>query len=157
MSHISVYSPVTRRIAVKTGKRVKVLERTKGSRVNILRPVAGAQGPLGNAFSPIVVGFSFGDASPVVLYTLPQASYVGNVTLDIQTPFNGVGAVLSVGVGGDLQALLPLGHNDPSQALQYETSPGVFLPGGTQLLLAITPGTGATQGSGAVVIDLLKA
>lgn len=113
----------------------------------------GPAGPPGSALPPI--SFAYGDASPAQIYTLTKRSMVISCSLYIRTAFDGAGAALKVGTPSAPEALLPAGFNDPNSLGQYENSPDLELPAGSQITLTITPGTGASQGNGVVVIELL--
>jgi hypothetical protein len=43
-------------------------------------------------------------------------------------------------------------ENDPTQAVAYECYPNTVYEVDTQITLSITPGSGATQGSGVLVV-----
>lgn len=103
----------------------------------------------------VVVPFAFGDASPVTVY-VPGAGRTNILArLVIDTPFDGVGAALALGTSGSADSLLAAAHNDPTAAAGYEAAPDVALTSGEPVVLTITPGAGATQGSGRIIFDTL--
>lgn len=99
--------------------------------------------------------FSYGDASPDSISTpVPANKLVRSCRIVIETPFNGVGAALKVGDSGNLSRLMGITDNDPATAATYETSPQTLFGGPTQCLITITPGSGATQGTGQVILEI---
>jgi hypothetical protein len=140
-----------------TAPESQKLQVTREQRATIITQLvqgpAGTTGPAGNALPPIA--FAYGDASPSVRYTLPKRSLITACSINIRTAFNGVGAQLAVGTPGNPEGLMPVTHNDPGTVGQYENSPDLELPAGSQITLSITPGAGASRGSGVVVLELL--
>lgn len=122
--------------------------------------VAGApQGPPGRdgvsgggSLPPFPV--AFGDASHI-LYTAPSAGVFTIARLDIETPFNGAGAALSVGVMGDVQGILAQNQNDPKTVADYEVAADYPVLAGTGLWIEITPGAGASQGAAVLYITFV--
>jgi len=102
----------------------------------------------------ITVPFSFGDASPKAIALLPINSTVFTATIVIQVPFNGVGSMLRLGDAGTPDRLITAIQNDPFEIAEYETNPGHSYTTETQVNLSITPGSGCTQGSGFVLIEV---
>lgn len=98
----------------------------------------------------IEVRFNFGDASPKPIATVPANRVVRAAAVTIITPFDGVGATLSLGPAGDLLAVT---DNNPYVAGTYANNPGLQYPVNTPVNLSIIPGT-ATTGSGLVTITL---
>lgn len=101
------------------------------------------------------INFSYGDASPATIFTVPVDSEVVSVQLQIETPFDGVGAQVRIGTSGLPGRLLDTFHSDPSVAGVYEATPRVQLAAGTQILLTITPGSGASAGTGQIILETL--
>lgn len=104
-----------------------------------------------------VVPFAFGDASPAPVFTAPAGCTNMLARLVIDTPFNGVGASLKLGTSANPEALIAAAHNDPAQVAGYESAPDVALASGDEIVLTITPGTGATQGAGRIIFDAIAA
>lgn len=106
----------------------------------------------GGAFtSPRVkVAFSWGDATPALIYTYTGTIFGASIVL--QVPFDGVGAALSLGDSGNNGRLIAA--IDPTIAATYSTSPAHTYASSTQIRLYITPGTGASQGSGFVLLEI---
>jgi len=100
-----------------------------------------------------IVGFAFGDASPRTIYAVPDDRLAFLVRLVIDTPFDGAGATLSVGTASDAGALMPADANDPATDTSYEFASNAELALGDSVQLTINPGSGATQGSGRLILD----
>jgi hypothetical protein len=99
------------------------------------------------------VEFSWGDATPRVIVAVPANTTILTAQIIIVTPFNGVGAALSLGDSGNPERLIGIGQNDPTSWGEYETNPGYEYTSSTQIILTITPGTGNSQGSGIINLE----
>ncbi|MDQ3273743.1 MAG: hypothetical protein M3Q39_01605 [Actinomycetota bacterium] len=99
------------------------------------------------------INFSYGDASPANIMLLLASSEIISVSLQIEQAFNGTGAALSLGTAGNPNELFSAAEVLPSMEATFEFSPRVEYPAGTLLVLTITPGAGATQGIGQLVIS----
>lgn len=110
----------------------------------------GLPGPAGGA--AIEVAFSYGDATPVSAATVLAGKLVYGVQIHIRVPFNGTGAALTVGDAGDTERLMAAADNDPSAIGGYTTTPAYAYGSDTGLTLSITPGVGASQGAGVLVL-----
>lgn len=111
----------------------------------------GPPGPAGNA---VVASFGFGDATPASVASLTAGQAIIAITVVILEPFDGVGSGIEVGVLGDPGRYMPASGNNPAAAGTYAAHPGVRLNADTEVLVSITPGAGATAGSGIVTISL---
>lgn len=114
----------------------------------------GANGANGDGQYP-TVSFAFGDASPSIVMTVNPASAaeVALVQVEIEEAFDGVGAQIAFGTVADPDCLMRVDQNDPAAEAVFETSPRVRLAGGEQLQLTITPGAGASQGRGKIILQ----
>lgn len=101
------------------------------------------------------VAFAYGDASPRSLVSVAAGTRVIAVTVFIDTGFDGTGAALEIGEAGDADGLMAADQINPSIPGTYGAMPGVVFTGATDIRLSITPGDGASQGSGSVVFTLL--
>lgn len=128
------------------------------TRRQVVRQVVsvGTQGPRGAAGRDgaigAVINFSYGDATPALLDVAAAGKRIYSVALHVHTEFDGSGAALQIGTAGDPGALLAVEQNDPTQAGQYVAYPDVAYPSDTSIYLTIVPGSGASQGSGQVVL-----
>jgi hypothetical protein len=123
---------------------------------------AGPQGIQGVAgLSPAgmfpAINFAFGDATPTAVLTLGQTSEITGVSLQIEQGFNGTGAQIKLGTTAAPGLLLDAWQSDPSVPMTFEASPRVELAAGTQIILTIVPGSGASQGRGQFVITAVPA
>lgn len=107
----------------------------------------GADGTIGTIFD-----FSYGDATPAFIRTVEAGKRIYTATILIDEPFDGVGAALSVGLPGAPEAVFPAELSAPGSVGQYEVFPNIAYPSAVSLYLNITPGHGASQGSGQVVL-----
>lgn len=98
------------------------------------------------------IPFSYGDA-PGIVWTAPVDGVFTIARLDIETPFNGAGATISVGVIGNITALLSA--NEPAVAAAYEDAADYPVLAGTGIWLEIHPGAGASQGSGTLYVTFV--
>ena len=98
--------------------------------------------------------FSYGDASPALIVTIPAGKIVYGVSINISVPFDGIGASLQIGDAGVADRLMTASQNEPSTVGAYSTSPSYLYGTATQLNLSITPGAGATQGSGLIILSI---
>lgn len=110
----------------------------------------GLPGPAGGA--AIEVAFSYGDATPVSVTTALAGKLVYGVQIHIHVPFDGSAAALTVGDAGDTDRLMAAADNDPTTVGSYTTTPAYAYGSDTGLTLSITPGAGASQGAGILVL-----
>jgi len=114
---------------------------------------AGATGPAGPPGAAAVeIAFAYGDATPVALTTATAGKLVYGVDIHIRTAFDGSGAALTVGDAGDTARLMAANENDPTAVGSYTTTPAYAYGSDTGLTLSITPGAGASQGAGVLVL-----
>jgi hypothetical protein len=114
---------------------------------------AGATGPAGPPGAAAVeIAFAYGDATPVALTTATAGKLVYGVDIHIRTAFDGSGAALTVGDAGDTSRLMAANENDPTAVGSYTTTPAYAYGSDTGLTLSITPGAGASQGAGVLVL-----
>lgn len=98
------------------------------------------------------IAFSFGDATPNDIYTATVDGTFTDVRMTIETDFDGTGPSVALGVTGDLDALLATNQSDPTEVGAYENAPDVHVSAGDQVIISITPGSGASQGAGRVFL-----
>lgn len=119
---------------------------------------AGPPGPpsVGSSYMPFTpYEFTYADVSPALIYTIPSLTLVKGVELTIRTGFNGSGPTISVGTAGQPERLLAIADNLPATPGTYAVPVDFDLPAGTAVNLYVSPGFGATQGDGVVLLDLL--
>lgn len=120
--------------------------------------VVGMQGPPGvdgaDATGQRTFSFEWGDATPALLMSAAAGQMVLGVTVSIDEPFDGVGAAISVGDAGDDGSLIDSGMIEPTVVGAFQNAPCLRFVSATQLFLTITPGTGASTGSGVVSLFL---
>lgn len=121
----------------------------------------GAQGPTGPigpagpaGAASVEINFAFGDATPAPVVTALAGKLIYGVQLHIKVPFDGAGAALVVGDAVQANRLMAANENDVLSVGSNTTSPAYAYAVNTQILLGITPGAGATQGSGLLVISI---
>lgn len=100
------------------------------------------------------IPFAYGDASPRTVLSIPAGTRVLAVSVVLDTGFDGIAAALSLGDGTDPERLLAPSQLDAAAPGVYGATPGVVYPIATDIRLAITPGEGASQGAGVLVITL---
>lgn len=125
-----------------------VIERSLAQQVEII--TSGQQGPPGPP-GPVIpdgIAFSYGDVSPILGVTIAAGQRVMECRLIIETPFDGVGAALSIGDAADHQSLLATSQANPAVAGGYYSVPLVQYAATTALNLYLTPGTDPHQGAG---------
>lgn len=113
---------------------------------------AGPPGPAGAA--SIEFNFAFGDATPATVVTALAGKMIYGVQLHIKTPFNGTGAALVVGDAAVSNRLMAAAENDVLTVGSNTTAPSYAYAVNTPILLGITPGAGATQGAGVLVLSI---
>lgn len=110
-------------------------------------------GPKGEVGQPLAHSFSYGDATPYTFATMAAGSSVQRCRVIIDVPFNGAGAALSIGISGNAGLLMPASALLVSEAGIYEASLDIAFVAATAIILTISPGAGATAGSGRVILE----
>lgn len=111
----------------------------------------GATGPSGSSAPP--VNFSYGDASPRVISSGQPAQMILQITVNVTTAFNGVGASLSIGTLALPSLYVDSAQLDLAVESEFEITVGKTIAAATNIVATITPGTGATAGSGWILVD----
>jgi len=104
---------------------------------------------------PFRVPFTFGTASPLILFNLLAGDIVTECEVSIETPFDDPASQLKVGVTGALDAILTVGQIDPDAMGQYSTLVNRTSAIAENLLLTLTPAA-ATVGSGYVSGTIMR-
>ncbi len=102
-----------------------------------------------------VIPFAFGDATPESVYIPSEAGVVVTARIAVDVAFNGTGAALSIGSIGSPGLYLPASDVNPAVVASYESVPDLPVGAGDDIMLYITPGSGASTGSGRVIIDMI--
>lgn len=125
--------------------------REKAARRVVAGGLRGPKGQTGQVLPPIP--FAYGDASPRLIHQLTETQLLVSLQVILTVPFNGEApAILVRTQAGD--ALIDADQIEPGFPATYESTPGALLAAGTGIYLEITPGVGASAGSGFVVLNL---
>lgn len=139
---------------VSTTPAVRVVDVTQAPREVVLNGT-GQQGPVGPAgpssdgVAPL--SFSYGDA-PGVVWTPSQAGTITEARVVFTAAFNGVSPSVIVGTIAAPDSILAADQNDPTAAGEFEATADKHLAANEGVRLAITPGSGATQGAGVLYL-----
>jgi hypothetical protein len=118
----------------------------------------GPPGPTGPAGPPgsvsVEANFAFGDATPATVTTALAGKLVYGVEIYIKTPFDGAGAQIVVGDAAQSNRLMAANENDLLTVGGNHSTPAHAYAVDTPILLGITPGAGATQGAGVIVLRI---
>lgn len=99
------------------------------------------------------MSFTWQDSSPKFVAKVPAGRTLSWAQLLIQQPFNGSGAALSLGDAADIGRIIPADGNLPREVSGFEVNPCYTYSSATDVLLFISPGLGATSGSGLVSLN----
>lgn len=121
-------------------------------KVRSLIAMGGGGAP--EARAVVVVPFSFATPSPFDLASVGPSAPVVRAGIRIDVGFDGVGASLEIGTAASPALILGPGENLPAVPDQYENDAVVTFGAPATLQLRITPGAGATRGSGVVYFEL---
>lgn len=136
---------VSQSVSIKIGAQAVATVRTN-------QGIPGRDGLNGTDGASVKVAFAYGDATPKLIHITAANEVIFSASIVILEPFNGVGAALQLGDVGDLSRLIA--QVDPLQVATFTFTPGFTYTEVTQLLLSITPGAGATQGKGFVLLKI---
>ena len=149
-----------------TQKKIEVTVKSTGQKITVASPKvqivtagkigpSGPVGPQGAAGTPrIEVPFSFGDATPLVLFTAIAGKLIERITVFVELAFDGEVPSLTIGDEDSPTLLMNTSENDPTEEAAYQVTPNFFYESDTQVLLFISPGLGASQGSGLIVAEM---
>lgn len=102
----------------------------------------------------IEIPFNYGDASPKFLMTIPQNKMVLMSSIIIKTALDGVGATLSIGSNSSPDDIMPSSDNAPGIISNWTNNPDTIYGSDTDVYLTINNGSGATAGSGLVILQI---
>ena len=97
------------------------------------------------------INFSYGDVTTQTIYQAIAGQRITRVEVAFDTAFN-VASTLSVGDSGDTQRLMDTGQNNPLIGGAWSSHPFHLYASNTNILLTLNAGSGATQGSGSVIV-----
>ena len=131
---------------------------------NLLPSQAGQEGNIlttdgtNAVWSPLVPSyefrFNFGDATPKILMNVPADRVITQINMYITEAFNGTTPSLSIGDAGDYSSLMATTDNNPAVISNWAVTPGVSYGTDTDIYLSIVAGSGATTGTGLLVIQI---
>lgn len=102
----------------------------------------------------IEVPFNFGDASPKPITVVPANKLVLNSSIVITTGFDGSTASLTVGSAATPDDIMTTSDVAPSVASTWSSNPNTVYGADTQVYLTINNGSGATSGSGILILQI---
>lgn len=109
-----------------------------------------------SASQQLEIPFAYDTASPLPLIVISPGYKIMRTEVVIDTVFDGAGAELEVGTGATPGAILSAADIDVTIADTYRTFDRFEDAAPAAVQLAITPGAGATQGSGRVFLEIWK-
>lgn len=109
----------------------------------------------GAAYLPIApIAFAFGDA-PGAIYTAPVMQVLTYCRVLVTTSFDGTSPALRIGTLAGAETVMPASSSDMRMTYDYERLLDLPLNQGDQVLISITPGSGASQGAGLIFLNAL--
>ena len=108
----------------------------------------------GSTAAFVEVNFNYGDASPKLITTVPANKLVLMSSIVIKTGLNGVGATLQIGSAGTPGDIMATSDNAPSILSNWTNNPDTVYGSDTPVYLTINNGSGATAGSGLVILQI---
>lgn len=100
-----------------------------------------------------VMSFAYGDATPTPIYTFDVNGTILAVGVSIDTAFDGTSPSIQLGIDGTADALMPAGSSDVAEQGHFDTTPDLHVTAGQQIVLSITPGSGASAGAGRIFVQ----
>jgi hypothetical protein len=97
--------------------------------------------------------FSWGDATPATVFSLPAGKILASIILKINTPFDSP-SIIEIGINGDLDLFMPSAANAPQVQGIYTVSPYYRNTASTDVILSIVPGGNNSTGSGFIFLQL---
>lgn len=118
------------------------------------RGPTGPRGADGATLAPIP--FEFNNASPRIVHILTADALVLSVALSITEVFDGDGASVQIGTANNSSLLMEETDSDVSQEIDFENDCFEQLTDGTEILITINPGAGATRGAGFLILGIVN-
>jgi hypothetical protein len=97
--------------------------------------------------------FSWGDATPAVLTDMVVGTMIWAIDLVLFEAFDGIAASLSIGITGTPDLFMATSQCDPYTVGVYSVTPGHKCTTTDAIKLFITPGAGASRGTGKIIIN----
>jgi hypothetical protein len=110
--------------------------------------------PGGVAPAFVEVSFNYGDASPKLLTTVPANKLVLMSSIVIKTAMNGTGPSLTIGSTSVPDDVMATTDNAPGILSNWTNNPDTVYGSDTPIYLTINNGSGATAGSGLVILQI---
>jgi hypothetical protein len=97
---------------------------------------------------------AFGTASPITMLNLPANAVVLNVSVIVDTPFNGTPS-LSIGISGSTSKYMPSTQIDLTAAAGtlFSADPGLIPVGSIEAIIGTYAAGGATAGAGRMLVE----
>lgn len=108
-----------------------------------------ANAPLDDSIPKISI--SWGDAAGSV-WTTTRNGILTYARLIITTPFNGDGTYINIGTDSVLDNVIPSAYIDPTVEQEFENTPDVQMSSGDSVVVTVVPGSGASAGSGTLIL-----
>ena len=102
----------------------------------------------------VSVPFAYGDATPKIIYSVPVGKTILSAQIVITQAFNGASPNLRLGDSGNLDRFFSALQNNASEVGIYGTNSNHSYGVTTNILLSIVAGSGATQGSGSILLEV---
>jgi len=121
--------------------------------VNVVTGIQGLQGISGSSGngSALAASFSWGDAMPAIIATIPAGKVVFKVELILKTAFD-VSSNITIGDSADNTRLFNVNGLDLSQVGTYQSNPDYVYSASTPVNIYLTLGVGNSTGNGIILI-----
>jgi hypothetical protein len=99
--------------------------------------------------------FSYGDASPNLLFNAENGNVIVDIKIGIINEFNGTNASISIGTLTEPEYFFPSQYVSPYEIAIFEVSDRFIFSSTIGIYLYISPGEGTTQGNGFILTSLI--
>ncbi len=110
--------------------------------------IQGPPGPPGGAGTATQLNFAYGDATPALIATVTANKNIMRIDVLVDTVFNGTNAAVTIGDAGDNDSVVSADQIDLTAVGTYQINPTKKYGSNTAVNLYITPGAGASTGTG---------
>jgi hypothetical protein len=122
----------------------------------VMQGPTGPQGPQGTPGEGTGlasrVNFSWGDASPTILYTLITGKTLLKIEIYITTPFDGTSPFITIGKAGNTNQFFGIENIDIKTIGQYQTNPLFSAVSDTIINLYLSPDFDTNNGGGFILL-----